>query len=83
MDDTSVKLIIKRLDEVHADVKDCRECLTEIEKMDAVQNQQLAEHMRRTEASEKRLDKAEEFKWYFTGISAIMIGIAEFLRRLI
>lgn len=83
MDDTSTKLIITRLEEVHTDVKECREKLNEIEKLDAVQNQQLAEHMRRTEASEKRLDKVEEFKWYFAGISAIILGIAEFLRRLI
>lgn len=83
MDDTSTKIILNRLSEVHTDVRECRDKLGEIEKLDAVQNQQLAEHMRRTKAAEKRLDRVEEFKWYFAGISAIIVGIAEFLRRLI
>ena len=81
MDDTSVKLIINRLEMVHEDVKECKTKLNDVEKLDAVQNAQLAEHMRRTAAAEKRIDKIEQFKWYFAGISAIMVGIAEFLRR--
>lgn len=54
----------------------------------------LQEHIRRTEANEalisltkeensKRIEKIEQFKWYFAGIAVLMTVAADILRRLI
>lgn len=70
-----------KLQEIHDDIKEIKKDINEIKITDAVQTQQLGEHMRRTEASEKRITKMEQFKWYFGGLAVIITFALELLRR--
>lgn len=80
-------LILDILKETREDVRDIKQKTEEIEKLDAIQNEQLREHMRRTEASEKRIDRLEDrelkSKLYSGGLVALIVAIAEILRRTI
>lgn len=68
--------------EVRSDIKEIKEDVAKIKQLDAVQNEQLRQHMARTEANEKRLDKLENFKWFFAILIGIVAATAEFLRNL-
>ena len=41
----------------------------------------LKEHMRRTEASEKRISHLEKYKWMMLGMVALVIFLANFLTK--
>lgn len=71
----------KKLEEIHADVKEIKKDVAEIRIMDAVQNTQLAEHIRRTELAEARISKMESwYIKYIIPISAILgATIAKFV----
>lgn len=63
------------IQEIREDIRDIKQSVQKIELLDAVQNAQLIEHMRRTEANEKRLQLLEDFKWFFGGLTAIITAI--------
>ena len=62
---------------IHDDIKDIKKDLQEVKTTNAVQNEQLAEHMRRTRNVEKRVEKIENFKWFFGGVTVIIAGLAK------
>lgn len=66
------KTIIRELQEARVDVKSIQ---TDIIALRVIQGQNqviLQEHMRRTEANEKHIERLENFKWYFAGIAVLM-----------
>lgn len=65
----------KEVHEIRHDVKLLVSRTYEMDKKLAVYNTQLEEHMRRTEANEIRLEKLENFKWFFAGLTAIISGV--------
>lgn len=73
--------------EIRSDVKEIRREISDIKVLDAVQNTQLAEHMRRTETNEHRIkeleDSSRNLKWLFGGLAAISTIIIEIFRRII
>lgn len=67
-------LILKKIETTQADIVEI--------KINQGKNQViLQEHMRRTEANEQRLQRLEDFKWYFAGIAVIMTVAIEMFRR--
>jgi len=75
--------VIKELQELRQDV---RLIGTDIVDLKVIQGQNkviLQEHIRRTEANERRLEKIEQFKWYFAGLAVIMTACIEIFRRFI
>lgn len=78
------KLILEISKEIQADVKNCQKRLYSIEQMDAVQNSQLEEHMRRSVANEKRLEKIEDRQFKEKMVVGVVItsvvAIIEFLK---
>ncbi len=69
--------------ELRDDVKAIRNDVNEIKILDAAQNAHLEAHMARTKANEERIQRLEDFKWYFAGIAVIMSAIVELFRRFI
>ncbi len=74
-----LQLIHSDVREIKRDVKEQGSRLSAVEKLDAVQNEQLAEHMRRTEAAEKRLTLLETFKWIMVATAVIAGAAGKFL----
>lgn len=68
--------------EIRADIKDIQRSVHTIEVLDAKQNAELTEHTRRSTANEKRLEKLENFKWYFTGLSIIIVTLSKMIEKL-
>ncbi len=56
---------------IHDDVKEIKKEMQEVKVTNAVQNEQLREHMRRTENLEKRINKMDVAKWSIGIIGAI------------
>lgn len=69
--------------ELRDDVKAIRQDVNDIKVLDATQNAHLEAHMARTKANEDRIQRLEDFKWYFAGIAVIMSAIVELFRRFI
>lgn len=72
----------KQLEELKSDVKEISKNIQEINITLAKQHVSLDHHMARTTANEKRIEKNEDFKWYFVGITVLVTGIVEFFKRL-
>lgn len=68
-------LILKDLGDIKLEVKTFSKEITDIKIKQAENTQILKEHIRRTEVSEERLQRLEDFKWYFAGL-AVLIGAA-------
>jgi putative heme iron utilization protein len=68
--------------EVRDDVKAIRTDIQKIEILDAIQNAHLEAHMARTKANEDRLEKLEDFKWYFAALAVFMTVAIETIRRI-
>ena len=78
--------IKKSLQEIHQDVKIACKDIVDLKVDTAVNTISLKEHMRRTEASEKRIRKIEDRqfkeKMYTGGLVALLAGITEIIRRI-
>ena len=57
---------------IHDDIKDIKKDMQEVKTTNAVQNEQLAEHMRRTKNVESRVQRLENLKWIIAGVTAVM-----------
>lgn len=68
--------------EVRDDIKAIRMDIRKIEILDATQNAHLETYMARTKASEDRLEKLEDFKWYFAALAVFMTVAIETIRRI-
>lgn len=79
MDKTEKQL----LEEVRADLKSMNHHMVDVKITLAKQHISLEHHISRTEASEKRIQRLEDFKWYFAGIAVIMSVTVELFRRFI
>lgn len=93
MNDQDIKgEILNSLREVRKDVSHINRNIVDIKVVQGQNSVILQEHMRRTEANEalivlirdenaKRIDKIEQFKWYFAGIAVIITVVADAFRR--
>ena len=61
---------------IHDDIKEIKKDIREVKITNAVQNEQLAEHMRRTKNVEGRVEKLENYKWVITLITTVGAGVA-------
>ena len=67
------------LKEIREDVKEIRKDLTEVHTTNAIQNEQLKQHMRRTEIAEKRLDRLDKERWIVIGAATFFGVLGKFL----
>jgi len=71
----------QQLKEIQDNVKIIRNEVMDLKIEQAKNSVVLQEHIRRTEANEKRIQKLEDFKWYFAGIAVLMTAAVEAIRR--
>jgi len=63
---------------IHDDVKQIKDDMVQVKVTNAVQNQQLGEHMRRTENLEKRMAKIDLIKWITGAIITLSAAYAKY-----
>lgn len=88
--DADHKYILNEVLDLKNEIKAVRTDLVDFKVIQGQNQVILQEHIRRTEANEnlilvvkdelaKRLDKYESFKWYFAGLSVILVTVAKLL----
>jgi len=67
--------------ELREDIRDIKKDVNDIKVLDAVQNEQLAYHIKRTDLLQQEVKEQRNFKWYFAGLSTLVAGIIAIVLR--
>ena len=59
---------------IHDDVKEIKDEMVNVKVTNAIQNEQLREHIRRTENLEERINKMDILKWSVGIVGALVAG---------